>query len=214
MRVRIDAHTIRRAVARGAYMLADAKSGKPSVILIGTGSEVALCVDAYEVLMREGIAARVVSMPSWELFEQQDQTYRDSILPPEVTARVSVEQASVIGWGPLRRREWRQDRHAHLWFISSAQGLAHKVRIHTGQSGCGSQIFRSRNRKGSIHNLQVGQGRWIEARNRGSRRGRCDHRDMQCNSLRVVRRQGTAVCRTFAHRGFGMFVRQRGFSLK
>ena len=72
--------------------------GKPSVILIGTGSEVALCVDAYESLTREGIAARVVSMPSWELFEQQDQAYRDSVLPPEVTARVSVEQASVIGW--------------------------------------------------------------------------------------------------------------------
>jgi transketolase len=85
-------------VARGANMLADAKGGKPSVILIGTGSEVALCVDAYEELTREGIAARVVSMPSWELFEQQDQAYRDSPLPPEVTARVSVEQASVIGW--------------------------------------------------------------------------------------------------------------------
>ena len=56
------------------------------------------CVDAYEELAREGIAARVVSMPSWELFEQQDQAYRDSLLPPEVTARVSVEQASVIGW--------------------------------------------------------------------------------------------------------------------
>ena len=72
--------------------------GKPAVILIGTGSEVALCVDAYEALTREGIAARVVSMPSWELFEQQDQAYRDSVLPPDVTARVSVEQASVIGW--------------------------------------------------------------------------------------------------------------------
>ena len=70
------------------------RAASPSVILIGTGTEVALCVDAYEALMREGIAARVVSMPSWELFEQQDQTYRDSILPPEVTARVSVEQAS------------------------------------------------------------------------------------------------------------------------
>ena len=69
-----------------------------SVILIGTGSEVALCVEAYQSLTREGIAARVISMPSWELFEQQDQAYRDSVLPPEVTARVSVEQGSVIGW--------------------------------------------------------------------------------------------------------------------
>jgi transketolase len=66
--------------------------------LIGTGSEVALCVDAYEELKRDGIPARVVSMPSWELFEQQDQSYRDDVLPPEVTARVSVEMGSVIGW--------------------------------------------------------------------------------------------------------------------
>ena len=85
-------------VARGAYVLADADGGKPSVILIGTGSEVALCVEAYEALTREGIATRVVSMPSWELFELQDQAYRDSVLPSEVSARVSVEQASVIGW--------------------------------------------------------------------------------------------------------------------
>ncbi len=85
-------------VARGAYILADADGRAPSVILIGTGSEVALCVEAYESLTREGIAARVISMPSWELFEQQDQAYRDSVLPPEVTARVSVEQGSVIGW--------------------------------------------------------------------------------------------------------------------
>jgi transketolase len=85
-------------VARGAYMLADAKGGEPSVILIGTGSEVALCVDAYEALTREGIAARVVSMPSWELFEQQDDAYRAAVLPPDVTRRVAVEQASTLGW--------------------------------------------------------------------------------------------------------------------
>jgi transketolase len=83
---------------RGAYVLADAPGGSPQVILMATGSEVAVCLDAYETLAREGIPARVVSMPSWELFEQQDQTYRDSILPPEITARVSVEMASVIGW--------------------------------------------------------------------------------------------------------------------
>ena len=85
-------------LARGAYVLADAPGGKPAVILIGTGSEVALCIDAFEELKRQGIAARVVSMPSWELFEQQDQAYRDSVLPPDVTARVSVEMGSVIGW--------------------------------------------------------------------------------------------------------------------
>jgi transketolase len=85
-------------VRRGAYVMADAPGGKPAVILIGTGSEVALCIEAFEELKRQGIPARVVSMPSWELFELQDQTYRDGVLPPDVIARVSVEMGSVIGW--------------------------------------------------------------------------------------------------------------------
>jgi transketolase len=85
-------------VARGAYVMADAEEGKPAVILIGTGSEVALCAEAQERLARMGIPARLVSMPSWELFERQDQAYRESVLPPEVAARVSVEAGSVIGW--------------------------------------------------------------------------------------------------------------------
>jgi len=85
-------------LARGAYVMADAKDGRPEVILIGTGSEVRLCIAAYERLTAEGVAARVVSMPSWELFEQQDDGYRDSVLPPAVTARVAVEQGSAIGW--------------------------------------------------------------------------------------------------------------------
>jgi transketolase len=85
-------------VARGAYVMADAKGGKPAVILIGTGSEVALCAEACDRLVQEGIPARLVSMPSWELFEQQGQAYRDSVLPPDVTARVSVEAGAVIGW--------------------------------------------------------------------------------------------------------------------
>jgi transketolase len=85
-------------VRRGGYVLADAPDGKPEVILIGTGSEVALCVNAYEELKGDGTAARVVSMPSWELFEQQEQAYRDGVLPPDVKARVSVEMGSVIGW--------------------------------------------------------------------------------------------------------------------
>ncbi len=84
-------------LARGAYVMTDAERGKPAVILVATGSEVALCVEVYETLEREGVPARVVSMPSWELFEQQDQAYRDSVLPPDVTARVSVEAGSVIG---------------------------------------------------------------------------------------------------------------------
>lgn len=85
-------------VAKGAYVLADAPEGQPDVILIGTGSEVALCVSAWEKLNAEGIKARVVSMPSWELFEAQDAAYRESVLPAKVTARVSVEMASTFGW--------------------------------------------------------------------------------------------------------------------
>jgi transketolase len=85
-------------VAQGAYVLADAPDGKPDVLLLATGSEVSLCVTAYEQLASEGIKARVVSMPSWELFEHQSQEYRDHVLPPEVTARVAVEEASTFGW--------------------------------------------------------------------------------------------------------------------
>ncbi|SFV16542.1 transketolase [Methylobacterium sp. 174MFSha1.1] len=84
--------------AKGAYVLAGTEEAKPDVILIGTGSEVQLCLGAYETLKAEGVKARVVSMPSWDLFEQQDEAYRNSVLPPEVTARVAVEQGSVIGW--------------------------------------------------------------------------------------------------------------------
>ncbi len=85
-------------VARGAYVLAEAPDERPDVLLLASGSEVGLCVDAYEELAKGGIAARVVSMPSWELFEKQSQEYRDSVLPPAVTARVAVEQASTFGW--------------------------------------------------------------------------------------------------------------------
>ena len=85
-------------LAKGAYVLTDAENGNPDVILIGTGSEVHLCLEACKQLKSDGIRARVVSMPSWELFEQQDQDYRDSVLPPSITARVAVEQASTIGW--------------------------------------------------------------------------------------------------------------------
>ena len=85
-------------VAKGAYVLVDAEGGKPDVILIGTGSEVHLCVEAYEKLKAEGIKARVVSMPSWELFDKQDGAYKESVLPASVTARVSVEMAATFGW--------------------------------------------------------------------------------------------------------------------
>ena len=85
-------------LARGAYVMADAENGEPHVILIASGSEVQLCVTVYEELKRGGIAARVVSMPSWELFERQDEGYRNAVLPPSVTARVAVEMGAVIGW--------------------------------------------------------------------------------------------------------------------
>jgi transketolase len=85
-------------LARGAYVLADADKGRIDVILIGTGSEVSLCLAAREALAAAGIGARVVSMPSWELFERQDPGYRDEVLPPSVPARVAVEAASTLGW--------------------------------------------------------------------------------------------------------------------
>jgi transketolase len=84
--------------AKGAYILADAPGGKPDVILMATGSEVSLCVEAYERLKEEGVHARVVSMPSWDIFEQQDAAYKESVLPSSVTARVSVEMAATFGW--------------------------------------------------------------------------------------------------------------------
>jgi transketolase len=85
-------------LAKGAYVMVDAADAKPAVILIGCGSEVALCVQAWEKLTAQGIKTRVVSMPSWALFDAQDQAYRDSVLPPSVGARVTVEEASPIGW--------------------------------------------------------------------------------------------------------------------
>jgi transketolase len=85
-------------VARGAYVLRDAPSGKPDCILIGTGSEVQLCLDAADRLAAEGVQARVVSMPSWDLFAEQDDAYRESVLPQGVTARVACEAACGFGW--------------------------------------------------------------------------------------------------------------------
>jgi len=85
-------------LACGAYILGDAPTGEPEVILIASGSEVSLAVEAHEQLLADGIRSRVVSLPSWDIFEHQTQEYRDSVLPPSVTARVAVEQASTLGW--------------------------------------------------------------------------------------------------------------------
>jgi len=94
-------------VARGAYVLADAPDGSPEVILIASGSEVCLVVQAHEALVAEGIRSRVVSMPSWDIFEHQTREYQDSVLPPKVTARLAVEQASTLGWERYVGREGR-----------------------------------------------------------------------------------------------------------
>ena len=85
-------------VARGAYVLAEAAKGDPDVLLLATGSEVQLAMAARDELASEGIGARVVSMPCWELFDRQPQAYRDEVLPPSVKARVAIEQASTLGW--------------------------------------------------------------------------------------------------------------------
>jgi transketolase len=85
-------------VGRGAYVLADAPGGNPELILIATGSEVSLAVDAHEKLLAQGIRSRVVSMPSWDIFDDQSEEYKDSVLPPNVKARIAVEQASTFGW--------------------------------------------------------------------------------------------------------------------
>ena len=85
-------------LARGAYVLGDAPNGKPDVLLIATGSEIALALEAHERLLGEGVHSRVVSMPSWDVFEHQSKEYRDSVLPPAVRARVAIEQASAFGW--------------------------------------------------------------------------------------------------------------------
>ena len=84
-------------VARGAYVIADT-AGDPDIILIATGSELSLAIDAHEKLVAGGIRSRVVSMPSWDIFEHQTQEYRDSVLPPHITARIAIEQASTFGW--------------------------------------------------------------------------------------------------------------------
>jgi transketolase len=85
-------------VARGAYIMADAPGGAPDIILIASGSEVSLVVEAHEKLTSMRIRSRVVSMPSWDIFEHQPQSYRDEVLPPRISARVAVEQGSVLGW--------------------------------------------------------------------------------------------------------------------
>jgi transketolase len=93
-----DKYASAAGVARGAYVMADATDGVPEIILIASGSEVALVIQAHEALTADGIRSRVVSMPSWDIFEHQPQSYREEVLPPAVTARLAVEQGSTLGW--------------------------------------------------------------------------------------------------------------------
>jgi transketolase len=90
---------------KGAYILSDSPTGKPEVILIATGSEVHLALEVHEKLLAEGIKNRVVSMPSWELFEQQSENYRQEVLPPDITTRVSIEAGVTLGWHRYVGRE-------------------------------------------------------------------------------------------------------------
>jgi transketolase len=94
----LDRSGARGDLTQGAYILREASGGEPDVILMGSGSEVALCVGAAEQLEKSGVAARVVSFPSWELFSEQPEDYRNSVFPPKVTARVSVEAGATLGW--------------------------------------------------------------------------------------------------------------------
>jgi len=111
-------------VAKGGYILADAEGGKPDVILIASGTEVPLSVEAYEKLKVEGVKARVVSLACWELFAAQDQSYRDSVLPPSIKARVNLRLGTVCGAG-------RQDcGYAHVWRFGSTQRPAEAFRVY------------------------------------------------------------------------------------
>jgi len=125
-------------VAKGAYILSEAPGGKPDVILMGSGSELSLCVEAADKLNAAGIKTRVVSMPSWELFEQQDAAYKESVFPASVSARVSVEMASTFGWERYVGLKGKMIGNAQLSAHSAAaEGLAEEIRHPGGQRGGG-----------------------------------------------------------------------------
>ena len=125
-------------LARGGYVLADCE-GEPEVILIATGSEVHLAVSAYEELSADGVRARVVSLPSWELFDRQDEAYRESVLPAAVPARVAVEQASTLGWDRYVGPAGKDRRHAHLRRLGAASRRREQVRLHAREGRRGGE---------------------------------------------------------------------------
>ena len=113
------------------------RAANPEVILIATGSEVSLAVDAHEKLVAEGIRSRVVSMPSWDIFDHQTQEYRDSVLPPNVAARVAIEQASTFGWERYVGADGPRHRHEDVRRLGAAQGTPEEVRLRAGPGGRG-----------------------------------------------------------------------------
>ena len=124
-------------LAHGAYVLADAPGGNPEVILIATGSEVSLALNAHENLLAEGVRSRVVSMPSWDIFDHQTQEYRDSVLPPNVSARVAIEQASTFGWERYVGNLGPHHRHENVRGLCAPQGTPEEVRFRAGPGGRG-----------------------------------------------------------------------------
>jgi len=138
-------------VAKGAYVLAcAAPDGKPDVILIATGSEVSLAVDAHEQLLAEGVRSRVVSLPSWDIFDRQPQEYRDGVLPPGVKARVAVEQGSTLGW---ERYVSPRHRHEDVRGLGAAQGVAEEIRVRPepgggdGEGTAGTEVSEEHRRR-------------------------------------------------------------------
>ena len=122
-----------RASQRGAYILADAPDGKPEVLLLATGSEVSLCLEAYEQLKAEGIKARVVSMPSWEIFEyycRQHPEYREHVLPAAVTRARLGGTGLHARLGAVCRQHRPHHRHGDLWGVGAAQGIAAQIRLY------------------------------------------------------------------------------------
>ena len=123
-------------VARGAYILADAEGGKPQVILMATGSEVYLCIDAYEKLKAEGIRARVVSMPSWDIVRASGPELPRSGTSARRNRAGRGRDGFDLRLGAVRRTEGAHHRHAHLWGVRSAQGFAEEVRLHVRRRAC------------------------------------------------------------------------------
>ena len=119
-------------------MLIDRLAVKPQVILIGTGSEVSICIAAHEQLTQQGIAARVVSMPSWELFEMQDEAYRNSVLPPDITARVACEAGVRQGWDRYIGPSGRFVGMSTYGASATGQRLLQVLQHHAGTRGARS----------------------------------------------------------------------------